>query len=759
MDKLLSSQNLKKTVKYLLYATTITPAIILGNVLFPYISSRTIFFRTVIELAIIVFLFIVVKNKFKLNDKKNYFLWIFSAFIATNIISSFFSFSISISWFSDIERMWGVFTIIHLWLFYFLLRSFFTGKEWKIFFNTFIVISLYVSFYGIAQYYPEVFNIELFSTGKTRIISTLGNSAYVAIYTTFSAFFALFLLLKTRNRWWQAYYLFAIIINLFAFSLAGIRGTTLGLIVAFTVAALLYILLGQNKKAKTGIAVILISGSLLLFFAFLNPDSNIVRSNSILTRLSSISLSGGTAETRFIGWNAAWQGFKEHPIFGVGMDNYNVVFNKYFNADYYLIAPSEPYFDRSHNAILDVLVMNGLVGFIIFLGFPFFIFYYLIQGYRREKIKLDEFLLFTGLTITYFIHLIFVFDDLNSYSAFVAMLAFIEYRYHKDAMIEFGEIRKEKKFFIPIIIISIFILLVTYQLNIKVWQACRAAVDPYRYNNDLEKITESFKKAIDYNIIPSRNVVLAYVNYIVGAGSSLQEIFKDDASVGFLRKGILDTNEAINKEIKKDPDNAMLYSRKAELDNIAYIVNNDPIYIASAIENNNKAISLSEEHLQYYYSLANSYIISNRPVEAIKIIQNAIAVNGRYRASYYHLARAYLADYQLEQALKTTRVFVNLGQKTPDSSFFLLLAKRFKENSDIKGELAALELAKENDRLDEQVLMNLIRLYLKIGENQKALDISSELAKINNKFERDSQYIIQEIEADRIQELLKQLEE
>ena len=757
MNEFLSAGNLKKAVKYLLYAAAITPAIVLGNVLFPYISSRTIFFRTVIELAIIIFLFVLTKNKFKLNKERNYFLWIFSAFVISNVISSFFSFSILISWFSDIERMWGVFTLIHLWMFYFLLRSFFNGKEWKVFFNVFIAVSLYVSFYGIIQYYPEVFNMEVFSVGKTRIISTLGNSAYVAIYTTFSAFFALFLLLKTKDRWQQAYYLFVIIINLFAFSLASIRGTTLGLIAAFIATALLYILLGQNKKAKAGIATLVILGSSVLFFAFLNPENTIVKNNSTLQRISSISLYGGTVETRFIGWNAAWQGFKEHPIFGVGMDNFNIVFNKYFNADYYLFAPSEPYFDRSHNAILDVLVMNGIVGFIIFLGFPVFILYYLIKGYREEKIKLDEFLLFTGLTITYFVHLIFVFDDLNSYSAFVAMFAFIEYRHHKEAMIEFDEIRKENKFLIPIIIVSIFILLATYQFNIKVGQACKAAVDPYKYNNDLEKITESFNKAIDYNIIPSRNVVLAYVNYLVGAGSSIQEIIQDKPSLELLRKGTLEASEALDKEIKKDPENAMLYSRKAELDNIAYMVNSDSTYIDSAIENNNKAISLSREHLQYYYSLANSYIISNRTPEAIEVIQNAIAVNGRYMASYYHLARVYLADRQLEQALKTAKIFVNLGQKPPDNSFFLLLAKRFKENSDIKGELAALELARESGVYNEQILTNLIRVYLSMGEGQKAIDISFELGEMDKKFEQDSQYIIQEIEAGRIEGLLKQL--
>jgi len=71
--------------------------------------------------------------------------------------------------------------------------SFFKGKEWRIFLNISLAIGLIVAFYGLAQYYPEVFKLNVFQAGKGRIISTLGNSAYVAIYMLFSMFFATFL--------------------------------------------------------------------------------------------------------------------------------------------------------------------------------------------------------------------------------------------------------------------------------------------------------------------------------------------------------------------------------------------------------------------------------------------------------------------------------------------------------------------------------------------------------------------------------------
>ena len=137
MIKYLKAEKLTAAVKWLLYLTAFTPLIISGAFLFPYISARTVFFRLLIEAALLVLILLIWLYRLRLPEKGggNYIFVVFIAFVATNIISSFFSFSPLISWFSDIERMWGVFTLLHLFMFYWLLRTFFTGKEWKIFFQ------------------------------------------------------------------------------------------------------------------------------------------------------------------------------------------------------------------------------------------------------------------------------------------------------------------------------------------------------------------------------------------------------------------------------------------------------------------------------------------------------------------------------------------------------------------------------------------------------------------------------------------------
>lgn len=754
----LSADKLDKIIKYLLYLVALTPLVLFDNFLFPYISTRTIFFRLLIETVSLIFLAIIFIYRPKIVKQSNYFLIVFSAFVVTNIISSFFSFSPSLAWFSDIERMWGIFTLLHLFLFYILIRGFFTGKEWKIFLNASLAVSIYVAVYGIAQHYPGL-GIQVYQAGLGRIISTLGNSAYVAIYMLFNMFFALFLLAKSNNKWLRVYYALVVVLDFFAFNLASIRGTTLGLIAGGLIAGLLYILLGGKKSYKAGITIVIIAGSLIFFCAFLNPNGKLAQSNSILRRLATIEFSGGTIETRMVGWRAAWLGFKEHPIFGVGMDNYNTVFNKYFTANYYLIAPSEPYFDRSHNALLDVLVMNGLVGFVIFLGFPFFICYYLIKGYREEKIKLDELLIFLTLTVTYFIHLIFVFDDLNSYIYFVVLLAFVEYRYHKDKLILIAN-ESQKSTAVKIIagLAVIIIATAAYNLNIKVALACNKVIEAMGYSQDLEKSTALFKEALDYDIIPSRNILMSYVNQLSQLGNNYYTISSDQTKVALVKQSLAEVNQALDKEIKKDPDNSLLYDRKAIINNFSYIVYHDPVYIRSSLESSQKALELSREHLQYYYTLTDAYVISGQAESAIKTVQQSLEINNQYSVGYYYLAKTYLMAGQLDQALNVAKTLPGHNYTPPNNSFFLLLANKFEEQANLLAAIETMELALTANEKDAPTLVKLIKLYLKNGENDKATAAAKKLSEADANFAKDANYIIQQIAAGKTKELITEME-
>ncbi len=761
MIKYLEAAKLTAAIKWLLYLTAFTPVIISSAFLFPYISARTVFFRLLLELALLMLILLAWFYRLQGQSKggSNYLLIVFAAFVATNIISSVFSFSPLHAWFSDIERMWGIFTLLHLFIFYCLLRTFFSGKDWKIFFSVSLVVSLYVALYGIIQHYPDIFNIKVYQAGIGRIISTLGNPAYVAIYLIFNVFFAIFLWRRSNNFWLKWYYAAVIAIDLFAFNLAGIRGTTLGVLAAAVSVGLLYILLGSQKKYKTVVASILIIAPFILTYAFLYPEGKLAQSNAIIKRIATISLSGDTTETRLIGWRAAIKGFKEHPIFGVGMDNYNVIFNKYFDSNYYLYAASEPYFDRSHNVFLDVLVMNGAVGFIIFLGFPLCLIYYLRRGYREGKINLDELLIFTALAITYFVHLFFVFDDLNSYLFFVVMLAFIEYRYYREPLLIVSTERVSSS----AVNLSggaavIIIIIIMYSLNIKVLQASHAVINAFSSGDDITSTTATFQQAIDYQIIPSRNIVTSYVSYLTQTAGNLPAITNDPQKKMALTTGIKNVLLALDREIKKDSANAFLYDRQAIINNIAYLLTNEPVYLQNSFEATRQAIALSPEHLHYYYTLVDTYIIAGRMPEAVQAALDALKINHEYATGYFYLAKAYTAAGEFDQALRVVKQLDQRGYFATNNVLFSYLANKFEEN---KEELKAVEVMEEAVKINPQdaaSFARLIKLYLKVGQNDKAILAAQKLAAANASFAKDADYIIGKIQAGQVPELLQEIE-
>ncbi|MDP3899797.1 MAG: O-antigen ligase family protein [bacterium] len=748
--------NTKRVVTYLIYAVTLTPAIVAGSFLFPYIAPRTVFFRVMIELALLVCVFLLIRYQPELKKQRNYFLYVFGAFVAINIISSIFSLAPIVSWFSDTERMWGVFTLLHIFALYLILRALFTGDNWKIYINIALVVSVYISFYGLAQYYPEVFNIAVFNPGKGRIITTLGNSAYVAIYMAFSSFFALFLLLRSHNLWLRLWYIFVMFLSTYAFILASIRGTALGVMAGLTVAALIYILYGQRKKNKIVVAVILALAIVGMFSAQFYPNSKIVKSNLLFSKLAGISISGDTVTTRMIGWRAAWEGFKEKPIFGVGMENYHTVFNKYFDSNYYLYAPTEPYFDRSHNAWLDVLVMNGILGLIIFLGFPFFIFYYLIKSFQQKKIKIDELLIFTALSITYFVHLIFVFDDLNSYIYFIVLIAFIEYRHYKSPMLRFSELPRPLLVGRQaVILVSVVLLsLIIYQFNVKTMQAGNTVIKALSNGGDLEATVELFDKSIAIDGLPSRNVVMSYVNYITNLNPQIANIKQNTAYLEIAKKGVLGALEALQTEIDKDPYNALLYNRLATLNNTALITFEDIKYAEDSIQASEKAIELSREHLQYYYTLAETFLMIGNSEQAVNAVNTAIEINARYLPSYYYLARVYFAVGKIDKAYNTARLFSSRGYQPPEQDFFVALAdgltneKRYDQ---------AIEVLRMPTAPNREILISLVKNYLYAKDNDRAIAAFEEIEKLDATLKPVVSDAISRIKAGKTAELLEQL--
>ena len=94
--------------------------------------------------------------------------------------------------------------------------------------------------------------VTSYSDGS-RIISTLGNPLYVALYLTFHIFLILYFWFKTNFLWlkWVLSGLF--IFEIAVFFLTGSRGAFLGIVAGFGLFFLLWILFGMSGAKRRAI--------------------------------------------------------------------------------------------------------------------------------------------------------------------------------------------------------------------------------------------------------------------------------------------------------------------------------------------------------------------------------------------------------------------------------------------------------------------------------------------------------------------------
>ena len=117
----------------------------------------------------------------------------------------------------------------------------------------------------------------------------------------------------------------------------------------------------MGHRLLVGVSILSIA---VLFSA---DDSKLVKHSALLSRVVSVAKSKTTGVSRLNNWKIAYEGFKEKPVLGWGQENYQYVFAKHFLPEMYNDAP---WYDRSHNFLLDWLVSGGILGLLSFLA-PF----------------------------------------------------------------------------------------------------------------------------------------------------------------------------------------------------------------------------------------------------------------------------------------------------------------------------------------------------------------------------------------------------
>jgi len=216
------------------------------------------------------------------------------------------------------------------------------------FIDTYARVNLYIRLYAIFG----VFLALLGLSGGRVDIPLLGDENDFALYVNCLIPFAFFLSQEVRELRKQLFYYGLIAVFIGANIASSSRGGFVGL-----VAVCSYLFLQTKKK---GLFAILIGITAVAIISFASPQ--------YLAEIGTIGMESHEQDTglqRITSWTSGWEMFKDHILFGVGVNNYGPWLPEYWAGQTH---PSNMWGRAAHSLYFTLLPEMGIVGTLFFTG-------------------------------------------------------------------------------------------------------------------------------------------------------------------------------------------------------------------------------------------------------------------------------------------------------------------------------------------------------------------------------------------------------
>ncbi len=445
-----TTNNFLRYFIYVLLAVTLFVPLIVadGNffssMFFPFITGKAFIFRIFVEIAFAGWLVLAFSDK-DARPKISPVTVGLTIFTFVVLILDLTGVNPIRSLWSNFERMEGWVTIIHMWAYFIVFTSVVKTREhWHRFFNVSFVAAFFVALWGIMQLTGHA----AIHQSADRLDASIGNSEYLAVYMLMNAFLALYMSVVSWGKRKSTAWIYLALAALYSFIVFGTqtRGAVLALGAGLLAGLIIFVFGKENKNAieststETTSSQIrtsrerIVATSLLVLIViivggfYLARNTHFVQSHPTFQRIASISINN--PRIQYI-WPEAWQGFKEKPILGWGQENFNYVFNKYYNPGAW---GQEQWFDRAHNVFIDWAINGGIIGFASYVA----LFILAVISIWKSSFNLKERAVLTALLLAYAVHNMFVFDNLVSYIMFFLVLGFLSSEWHSRRVVAEG---------------------------------------------------------------------------------------------------------------------------------------------------------------------------------------------------------------------------------------------------------------------------------------------------------------------------------
>lgn len=231
-----------------------------------------------------------------------------------------------------------------------------------------IIIGDFISFYQV------FFETEEYVENGRRVIGFVDNpNALAMILLLFiPAMFYMFLQFINDGliRYW---FLLGVLCSIASLVLTQTRGAWLSLIVMLIIGTCI------DKRYRSLFIKIICTGAVAVMVG-------LMLSSNFSHRVNTISnVQESSYQDRIMIYESSWEMVKDHPIVGVGLDNFGDEYNyKYINPDSTLGPNNGSYTVHAHNNALMVLTEGGITGFSVTLLLYIMILYLLWEKYKKS---------------------------------------------------------------------------------------------------------------------------------------------------------------------------------------------------------------------------------------------------------------------------------------------------------------------------------------------------------------------------------------
>jgi O-antigen ligase/tetratricopeptide (TPR) repeat protein len=570
---------------------------------FPFITEKTLYFRLLVDILLIVWAIVAFQNPEYLPRKTPLNIALLVLGIIT-LLTAIFGHDFQSSFWSGLERMEGFVGLFYALTFFLVLsNSLKKTEQWHILFLTSCGVACVCVGVGIFKEFEIVKNGE-------RLFSSLGNPTYLGLYLILHLFLVGFVLVNASTKIRNLCFLM-IPILLIGVILTQSRSAFLGLLMGGFV-IIIFTVFSKNvtPKIRWGFGGLLVALGLIITLLLNAKNSEFVEKSVFLSRVVKVASSKTTGISRLNNWKIAYEGFKEKPILGWGQENYQYVFAKHFLPQMY---DDAPWYDRSHNFLLDWLVSGGILGLMSFLA-PFGVMLWFTA--RSDKFSSVQKGLFVGFIVAYFTNNFFGFDSLMGTITVFMVLAYWQFETQSDKPF----ISEKLKLWIVLTCVLLSIISFYY-----------GYLQPLRTSKQIVKIMQ--EPDLQQTI---QQIQKGYAN-ATGTGTSdfaeqvsfLSEKVGKSQIANEMKGGYYQVvTEMLNKEAEKHPEHPRLLSIKSSIEG-------DRGDFTEAIKGFEKVKELAPKRHINLMQLAGVYTRNQQPEKALKLYDNIYKINQNSEALIY----------------------------------------------------------------------------------------------------------------------------